>query len=70
MAIHLQNRLYEVKDNEVAAGVCDSQNNPIRVKSGCKDERTVRVIFYQQITDELTELAIKKVVYVMKELEM
>lgn len=69
MAKDLQARLLEVKDNEVAQGVHDKDRKPIVVKASLKDENTARVIFYQQIDDEQCELAIKKIVYVLKELE-
>ena len=68
-SLDLSNRLKEVTDSEVSDGVCDKDQKSIIVKSSCKNLSTLRVVFYQQIDDELTELAIKKVVHVIKELE-
>lgn len=68
-ALDLSNRLAEVKESEVADGVCDSQQKPIVIKSSCKDLSTLRVVFYHQIDDEVTQLAIKKVVCAIRDLE-
>lgn len=68
-ALDLSNRLAEVKDSELTDGICDEHQNSIIVKSNCKNFSTLRVVFYHQIDDELTQLAIKKVIYVMKELQ-
>lgn len=68
-SLDLSNRLAEATDAEIADGVCDKDQNSIIIKSSCKNLSTLRVVFYQQVDDELTELAIKKVVYVMRELE-
>lgn len=68
-ALDLSNRLAEVKDDEVANGVCDEAQKPIMIKSSCKNLSTLRVVIYTQITTELIQLAIKKVCYVMRELD-
>lgn len=68
-SLNLSDRLAEVKDNEVADGICDKDQKPIMVKSGCKNLSTLRFVCYHQINDELTQLAIKKIVFVIKELE-
>lgn len=68
-SLDLSNRLAEVKDSELSAGVCDKDQNSISIKSSCKNLSTLRVVFYHQVDDELTELAIKKVVHIMRELE-
>lgn len=68
-ALDLSNRLAEVKDIEISDGITDKNQNSIIIKSNCKNLSTLRVVFYHQIDDELTELAIKKVIYVMNELE-
>jgi len=68
-ALDLSNRLAEVTDAELADGICDSEQKPIMIKSSCKNLTTLRVVFYHQITNELTQLAIKKVIFVMKELQ-
>jgi threonine aldolase len=69
-ALDLSNRLADVKENEVAEGVCDSEQKPIFIKSSCKNLSTLRVVFYHQINDEVTQLAIKKVVHVIRDLEL
>lgn len=68
-SLKLSDRLAEVKDSEVPDGVCDANQKPIIIKTSCKNMSTLRVVFYQQVDDELTQLAIKKIVYVIKELE-
>lgn len=65
----LSNRLAEVRDDEVKNGICDSNQKPIMIKTNCKNVQTMRVVFYHQIDDELTQLAIKKICYAIKELE-
>jgi threonine aldolase len=68
-ALDLSNRLAEVKDYEVKEGICDSEQKPIVIKSSCKNLSTLRVVFYHQINDEVTQLAIKKVLCAIKDLE-
>ena len=68
-ALDLSNRLAEVGDDEVKSGICDGANKPIMIKSNCKNMQTLRIVFYHQIDDELTQLAIKKISYAIKELE-
>lgn len=68
-ALELSNRLSQVKDSELPDGICDEDQHSIIVKSSCKNFSTLRVVFYHQIDDDLTQLAIKKVIYVMKELQ-
>lgn len=68
-ALDLSNRLADVKDNEVGEGICDNEQKPIVIKSSCKNLSTLRVVFYHQVNDEVTQLAIKKVVHVIKDLE-
>lgn len=68
-ALDLSNRLAEVRDIELTDGVTDKDQNAIIIKSNCKNASTLRVVFYHQIDDELTQMAIKKVIYVMKELQ-
>lgn len=68
-ALDLSNRLAEVKDNEITDGVCDDEQKPIVIKSSCKNLSTLRVVFYHQVNDEVTKLAIKKVVHVIRDLE-
>lgn len=68
-ALDLSNRLAEVQENEVESGICDGDRKPLMIKSNCKNMQILRIVFYHQINDELTQLAIKKIVHVMKELE-
>ncbi|XP_070505641.1 uncharacterized protein [Chironomus tepperi] len=68
-ALDLSNRLAEAKENEIEKGICDEDQKPIIIKSSCKNLQILRVVFYHQITDELTKLAIKKFVHVIRELE-
>lgn len=68
-AVDLSKRMAEVKNDEVSRGICDSHRWPIVVKSCALGNELIRVVFYHQITEELTQLGIKKVIYVMKELE-
>lgn len=68
-ALDLSNRLSDFNDNEVREGICDENQKPITIKSSCKNMQILRLVFYHQITDQLTQMAIKKFVYVIKELE-
>lgn len=68
-ALDLSNRLAEVGDDEVKSGICDGAKKPIMIKSNCKNMQTLRIVFYHQIDDELTQYAIKKILYAIKELE-
>lgn len=62
-------RLVEIKESEFANGVHDGKMLPIIVKTCALSDGLLRLVFYHQITDELTQLGIKKIIYVMKELE-
>lgn len=68
-SLSLSDRMAEVGVNEVSDGICDNEKFPIVIKSSCKNLATLRVVFYHQVNEELTSLAIKKIVYVIKELE-
>lgn len=67
-ALDFSNRLAEVKDKEMNDGISDEKGRGIIIKSSCKNLNTLRVVFYHQINDQLTTLAIKKITYVIKEL--
>lgn len=69
-ALDLSNRLAEVQADEVKSGIYDGDQKPLMIKSNCKNMQTLRIVFYHQIDDELTQLTIKKVVHVIKEFEM
>lgn len=68
-ALDLSNRLAEVQEDEVRSGICDGNQKPLMIKSNCKNMQILRIVFYHQIDDELTQLAIKKIVHVIKEFE-
>lgn len=68
-ALNLSDRLAEVTNEEIADEIYDDEKRPIVIKSSCKNLSTLRVVFYHQINDELTILAMKKISYVMRELE-
>jgi threonine aldolase len=68
-ALDLSNRLADVETNEIESSICDDERKPIMIKSCCKNLHILRLVFYHQITDELTALAIKKITHVMREFE-
>lgn len=65
----LYDRLLIVSDSELKAGISDSNANGIIVKSCCWDSQKMKFVFYNQITEELTNLAIMKINFVMNELQ-
>lgn len=67
-ALELSNRLAMVKPDEIEKGICDASGRGLVIKSSCKNLSTLRFVLYHQINDELTQLAIMKVMHVMKEL--
>lgn len=64
----VHDRLLQITDLEVKAGIVDELGKGVIVKSCCWDPSTMKFVFYNQITDELTKLAIKKVIFVLNEL--
>lgn len=68
-ALDLSNRFARITDKEVEDGIVDDKGLGLVVTSSCKNLYTLRLVLYTQITDEENELAIKKVIYVLKELE-
>lgn len=63
-------RLFEIADEEFAAGVIDSNANGIILKTWAYNERNfIRLVIYYHIDDNLTELAIKKLQYCINELK-
>jgi threonine aldolase len=62
-------RLKTVKSDELKNKICDESGKGIIVKASCRDNQTLRFVTYHQVTDDLVELAITKVLYVLKELE-
>jgi threonine aldolase len=62
-------RLLVIDDAEITAGATDSNGQGICLKLSARDWSFARVVAYHQITDEMVELAIKKLTYVIKEFE-
>lgn len=62
-------RLQEVRNEEIAANVTDKDGKGIVVKISARDWGFCRLVVYIQITDEDTELAIKKISFVIREFE-
>ncbi|XP_055706338.1 uncharacterized protein LOC129803647 [Phlebotomus papatasi] len=62
-------RLQEVRNEEIAANVTDKDGRGIVVKISARDWGFCRLVVYIQITDEDTELAIKKISFVIREFE-
>lgn len=65
----LANRLVRIDENEVNNGVTDGNGNGIILKVSTRDWSFMRIVLYHHITDELVELAIKKLQYCIKELQ-
>lgn len=62
-------RLSEIKNEELAAGVIDSNGNGIILQAWARNEwNSIRLVIYYHIDDNLTELAIKKLQYCINEL--
>lgn len=68
-ATDLADRLIIVTDEELKAGIVDQNGNGIIVKTGARDWPFVRAVIHSDIDDEFIELAIKKIVYVIKEFD-
>lgn len=63
-------RISEIKSEELAAGVIDSNGNGIILQAWARSERNcIRIVIYYHIDDNLTELAIKKLQYCINELK-
>ncbi|XP_034488219.1 probable low-specificity L-threonine aldolase 2 [Drosophila innubila] len=60
-------RLAIVEPEEIAAGVTDAKGAGIVLKASARDWEFMRLVLYHQVTDELVELAIKKLTYVIKQ---
>lgn len=68
-ATDLTNRLITVTPKEVSDGVVEKTNRGIIIKSGAKNDSVVRLVTHIQIDDELIDLAVKKLTYVLKEFD-
>jgi threonine aldolase len=62
-------RLLTVTDAEISDGIVDANGLGICLKISSRDWSFARVVTYVQITDELVDLAIKKLTYVIREFE-
>lgn len=69
-ATYLEKRLQQIDDKEISAGITDKNGNGIIVKVCARNEwNCIRYVLYHHINDELTELAIKKIIYCIEELK-
>lgn len=62
-------RLLEVTEKEIQKNIVDEEGRGISVKSSSRDWAFVRFVFYHQITDSDVDAMIKKMTYVIRELE-
>ncbi|ALC46940.1 CG10184 [Drosophila busckii] len=60
-------RLKLVQPEELSAGITDKQGAGIVLKASARDWEFMRLVLYHQVDDEQVELAIKKLVYVIKQ---
>ncbi|XP_064552665.1 uncharacterized protein LOC135438315 [Drosophila montana] len=60
-------RLAVVEPDELTAGVAGKNGAGIIVKASARNWEFMRLVFYHQVDDELVELAIKKITYVIKQ---
>jgi len=70
-ASQFSERLKTVTEKELKAGITADKDGKqgIVVKSSARDWAYARIVLYHQITDYDVELAIKKLVYVIKEFD-
>lgn len=69
-AIRFVERLKQINNKEISDGITDKYGDGIIVNVLAKDERNaIRYVTYCHITDEMTDLIIKKIVYCINELE-
>lgn len=62
-------RLLQINNQELSAGITDDNGIGIVIKSLAPDEqRCLRIVLYHHIDDELTQLVIKKIQYCIEEL--
>lgn len=65
----LTKRLFDVSADELKQGVSDENGKEIVVKLSARDWSFARIVCYPQITEEDIDLAIKKIVFVIREYE-
>lgn len=67
---YLMERLETITVKEKSDGITDESGNGILVKTFARDDwNSIRFVLYHHISDDLTELAIKKIKYCISELE-
>lgn len=67
-AKYLLDRLQQVTPKELSDGITDKSGNGIVIRTCARDEwDCIRYVVYHHITDDLTELAIKKLRYCINE---
>lgn len=69
-AAWLQQRLQRVEEHEVADGIVDANGLPIVLKTSSRNKHFLRIVNYHGITDEQVDLAIKKIVYCIKNMSL
>lgn len=69
-ALMLSDRLSQVTEKEMQDGIIDALGKGIVVKSCCWNLEQLKIVFYPQITDEMVQLAIKKIIYITNELKL
>lgn len=62
-------RLATVTQEEIDQGIVDSAGKGICVKTSARDWAFTRLVFYHQITDDDVDMMIKKISFVIRELE-
>lgn len=67
-AEYLVKRLEEVHEDELQHGVVDPDGRGIRLRVMSKNRNFVRLVVYHHITEALTDLAIKKLQYCIKQM--
>lgn len=67
-ADYLMERLLTVTDAEIAAGIVDNNGKAIVLKISSRNKNFARLVMYLGVTEELVDLAIKKITYCIKEL--
>lgn len=69
-AKYLVNRLQQINEKELNAGVKNNLESGIIVKVSARNEwNCIRFVLYHHINDEITDLATKKIIYCINELD-
>lgn len=62
-------RLIEVTEDEIKGGIVDSEGKGIVVKTSARDWSFNRLVFHHHITESDVDEAIKKITFVIREME-